>query len=232
MRSKTVNQIHNMIDYCSFTTDENFSDFVESNDSEIKEAHRFVKNINKLTQSYMFLSELQLFIKENIQGVSFKKDNSIVKTLIHDKLGEFCEFNNDSITIGKRNINYSNENLEDLVISITNDLIKYSLLKEKINNLALGLTLNKKIINFLYNIHLNTDFGQPEELKVILKNKISLEKIVLFWNDTFNASISFYPEEDEVYYEYFDSFGTKKTFFGYCLIENIPSEFWNYIQNK
>lgn len=236
MKSKTIAQIHEMIENCNFATDDNFSNFSESNNSEIKECHRLVKNIPKLTQNYMFFSELQLFIKENVNGVSFKEDQSIIKTIVHDKLGEFCIFNNESITIGDFNIKYSEDNFEDLVISVINDFIKYSLLKEQINNLSLGKKLNKQILDLLYNVHLNTEFGQPDKINVIYPNKkmlnINFEKIVIFWNETFSARINFFPESDEVYYEYFDAFGTNKKYSGSCLIEQIPVEFWNYIQSK
>ena len=76
-----------------------------------------------------------------------------------------------------------------------------------------------QILDLLYNVHLNTEFGQPDQINVIYPNKrtsnINFEKIVLFWNETFSARINFFPESDEVYYEYFESFGTNKKY--YCI---------------
>lgn len=195
MKSKTIDQIHQAIDSCQLNDDYN------SNYMDIKEAHKFLNKIPYLTAQYIRVSEIQLLLLENIDDLSFKENNSIIKTLIHNELGAFCLFKEDSVQIGGFNIKYSEQNFDDLIVSLAEKFIKYSLLKKKLSQSNFDKNLIGKVKHFLKYIYRKTNYVLPDDI-IFVQNKLVFQEIKLNWKNCFSTSISFLLNRNYVSHTY------------------------------
>lgn len=226
MKSKTIDQIHQAIDSCQLNDDCN------SNYMDIKEAHKFLNKIPYLTIQYIRISEIQLLLLENIDNLSFKENNSIIKTLIHNELGAFCLFKEDSIQIGGFNIKYSEQNFDDLIISLAEKFIKYSLLQKKLSQSNFDKNLIGKVKHFLKYIYIKTNYVLPEDI-IFIQNEVFSQKIELNWKNCFSTNISFLLNKNDVSYEYvLDPFSKNTSPVAFCCPINEISKkkhFWERV---
>ena len=141
-------------------------------------------------------------------ALSFKENNSIIKTLTHNELGAFCLFKEDSVQIGGFNIKYSEQNFDDLIVSLAEKFIKYSLLKKKLSQSDFDKNLIGKVKHFLKYIYRKTNYVLPDDI-IFVQNKLVFQEIKLNWKNCFSTSISFSLKQNDVSvsYEYiFDPF--------------------------